>query len=87
MKNSLRHIKNVSSESLFDFNGETIDVETNGNLGIGHRGDSTVVIMGNRGQTLIELDLSVLLDGNDSISCKLGTLGSVYIKRIITGNE
>ena len=87
MKNTLKHIRNVSSEALFDFNGETIDVETCGNLGIGHKGDSTIVIMGNKGQTLIELDLSTLLDENNNITCNLGSLGSVYIKRIIIGNE
>lgn len=87
MKNTLRHIKNVRSESIFDFNGDTIDVETAGNLGIGHRGDSTVVIMGNRGQTLIELDLAALLDENDNVTCNLGTLGTIYVKRIMIGNE
>lgn len=83
MKNTLRHIKNVSSEAIFDFNGDTIDVETDGNLGIGHRGDSTIVIMGNRGQTLIELDLAALLDENDNVTCNLGTLGTVYVKRLL----
>lgn len=83
MKNSLRHIKNISSESIFEFNGESIDVETNGNLGIAHRGDSMIVIMGDKGQTLIELDLSVLLDENDNITCNLGTLGTVYVKRLL----
>lgn len=87
MKNTLRHIKNVSSESIFEFNGESIDVETVGNLGIAHRGDSMIVIMGNRGQTLIELDLAALLDENDNVTCNLGTLGTVYVKRIMTGNE
>ena len=85
MKNSLRHIRNVSSEALFNFNEDTVDVETSGNPGIGHRGDSIIVIMGNKGQTLIELDLSTLLDENDSVTCNLGALGSVYIKRIING--
>jgi len=83
MKNTLKHIRNISSEALFDFNGDSIDVETSGNLGIGHRGDSIIVIMGNKGQTLIELDLSTLLDENNNITCNLGNLGSVYVKRII----
>lgn len=83
MKNTLRHIKNVRSESIFEFNGDTIDVETSGNLGIGHRGDSCVTIFGNKGQTLIELDLSVLLEENDNVTCNLGTLGTVYIKRLL----
>lgn len=87
MKNTLRHIKNISSESIFEFNGESIDVETVGNLGIAHRGDSMIVIMGDKGQTLIELDLSTLLDKNDNIKCELGTLGTIYVKRIMTGNE
>jgi len=82
MKNTLRHIKNISSEAIFDLNGETINVETHGNLGIAHRGDSMIVIMGDKGQTLIEFDLSVLLKDNDKISCNLESLGSIYIKRI-----
>lgn len=82
MKNTLRHIKNISSEAIFDLNGDTIDVETAGNLGIGHKGDSVIIIMGDKGQTLIEFDLSVLLKDNDKISCELGSLGNIYIKRI-----
>lgn len=83
MKNTLRHIKNISSEAIFEFNGESIDIETVGNLGIAHRGDSMIVIMGDKGQTLIELDLSVLLDENDNVTCNLGTLGTVYVKRLL----
>lgn len=81
MKNTLGHIKNVITKAIFKFNGENIDIETVGNLEISHRGDSMIVIMGDKGQTLIELDLSTLLDKNDNIKCDLGTLGTIYVKK------
>ena len=75
----LKFIKNISHEALYEFKGKTIDVECSGDFGIGHKADS-ILIFGNRGETLLEIDLEKVFKYNDKFNATFGSTGSVYIK-------